>query len=213
MTNSFPQIRAAAIDGRAVNVYYRQRQIERLHDAITKVSTEILKAIETDYHYAPAEAAIEMHLAMQALKLDYASLQPKQAHHDEYLIASGKNAGSNRRPVGVVYIEPCSKHTLFYSVVVPLSSAMATGNCVIVLVSSTAGRAQQRDTNKVPAREQPAHTLKPLEGSLEFLVGQRHLCNRLSANKRRIAAPVSLDRKTNRQRTGTRTQPALLAGQ
>ncbi|RMZ21635.1 hypothetical protein D0859_14355 [Hortaea werneckii] len=99
MANSFPQIRAAAIDGRAVNVYYRQRQIERLHDAITKASTEILKAIEGDYDHTPAEAATEMHLAMQALTSDYASLQPKQAHHDEYLIASGKNAGSNRRPL------------------------------------------------------------------------------------------------------------------
>ncbi|KAI7278408.1 ALDH-like protein [Hortaea werneckii] len=136
MANSFPQIRAAAIDGRAVNVYYRQRQIERLHDAITKASTEILKAIETDYGHTPAEAAIEMHLAMQALKSDYASLQSRQAHHDEYLIASGKNAGSNRRPIGVVYIEPCSRHTLFYSVIVPLSSAMATGNCVIVLLEN-----------------------------------------------------------------------------
>ncbi|RMY59827.1 hypothetical protein D0863_11814 [Hortaea werneckii] len=136
MANSFPQIRAAAIDGRAVNVYYHQRQIERLHDAITKASAEILKAIETDYDHTPAEAATEMHLAMQALKSDYASLQPKQAHHDEYLIASGKDAGSNRRPVGVVYIEPCSKHTLFYSVIIPLSSAMATGNCVIVLLEN-----------------------------------------------------------------------------
>ncbi|KAI7264141.1 ALDH-like protein [Hortaea werneckii] len=136
MANSFPQIRAAAIDGRAVNVYYRQRQIERLHDAITKASTDILKAIETDYDHSPAEAAIEMHLAMQALKSDYASLQPKQAHHDEYLIASRKNAGSNRRPAGVVYIEPCSRHTLFYSVIVPLSSAIATGNCVIVLLEN-----------------------------------------------------------------------------
>lgn len=153
MANSFPQIRAAAIDGRAVNVYYRQRQLERLHDAITKASTEILKAIETDYDHTPAEAAIEMHLAMQALKSDYASLQPKQAHHDEYLIASGKNAGSNRRPVGVVYIEPCSRHTLFYSVVVPLSSAMAAGNCVIVLVSETTCRAQQKKTDKLPARK------------------------------------------------------------
>ncbi|KAI7511254.1 ALDH-like protein [Hortaea werneckii] len=136
MANSFPQIRAAAIDGRAVNVHYRQRQLERLHDAITKASAEILKAIETDYDHTSAEAAIEMHLAMQALKSDYASLQPKQAHHDEYLIASGKNAGSNRRPVGVVYIEPCSRHTLFYSVVIPLSSAMAAGNCVIVLLEN-----------------------------------------------------------------------------
>ncbi|GAB1737206.1 hypothetical protein NU219Hw_g1138t1 [Hortaea werneckii] len=136
MANTFPQIRASAIDGRAVNVYYRQRQIERLHDAIKNASPEILKAIETDYDHTPAEAAIEMYLAMQALKSDYASLQPKQAHQDEYLIASGKNAGSNRRPVGVVYIEPCSSHTLFYSVIVPLSSAMAAGNCVAVLLEN-----------------------------------------------------------------------------
>ncbi|KAI7158523.1 ALDH-like protein [Hortaea werneckii] len=136
MANSFPQIRASAIDGRALNVYYRQRQLERLHDAIAKASPDILKAIETDYDHTPGEAAIEMYLAMQALKSDYALLQPKQAHHDEYLIASGKNASSNRRPVGVVYVEPCSRHTLLYSVIVPLSSAMATGNCVIVLLEN-----------------------------------------------------------------------------
>ncbi|KAI7317158.1 ALDH-like protein [Hortaea werneckii] len=136
MANTFPQIRASAIDGRALNVYYRQRQLERLHDAIAKASPEILKAIEADYDHTPAEAAIEIYLAIQMLKSDYASLQPKQAHHDEYLIASGKNAESNRRPVGVVYIEPCSRHTLFYSAIVPLSSAMAAGNCVIVLLEN-----------------------------------------------------------------------------
>lgn len=148
MANSFPQIRASAVDGRAVNVLYRQRQVERLHDAITKASTEILKAIEIDYDQSPAEAATEMYLAMQALKSDYASLQPKQAHHDEYLIASGKNASSNRKPVGVVYIEPCSTHTLFYSVIVPLSSAMAAGNCVIVLVSDIAYITQRKRTDE-----------------------------------------------------------------
>lgn len=148
MANTFPQIRASAIDGRALNVYYRQRQLERLHDAIAKAFPEILKAVEAEYDHTPAEAAIEMYLAMQALKSDYVSLQPKQAHHDEYLIASGKNAGSNRKPVGVVYIEPCSRHTLFYSVIVPLSSAMAAGNCVIVLVSENVCMEQLKEADK-----------------------------------------------------------------
>lgn len=41
----------------------------------------------------------------------------------------------NSVPAGIVYIEPTS-HTMFYSVVVPVASALAAGNCVILLVST-----------------------------------------------------------------------------
>lgn len=132
--DTFPHIRAAAIDQRTENIFYRQTQLERLTQSLISTTNDISSAIAADYGNSQAEVAIEINLAISAVRRDYASLQPKQAHEDEYLIAAGKDAPSTRKPAGIVYIEPCT-HTLFYSVIVPLSAAIAAGNCVIVLVS------------------------------------------------------------------------------
>lgn len=133
MADSFPHITAAAVDERAHNVFYRQTQLERLHNALVEKAGNIQEAIATDYGHSQAEIAIELHLTLAAIERDYHSLQPMKAHEQEYLISSGQDAPSNRKPAGIVYIEPCV-HTMLYSVVVPLSAAIAAGNCVIVLV-------------------------------------------------------------------------------
>jgi len=133
MTELFPRLRAAAIDGRAHNVFYRQVQLERLSQALTNNASKLRDAIATDYGHSPAEVAVELNLAISAIRRDYATLEPKAAHQEEYLIASGEDAPNSRRPAGIVYIEPCT-HTLLYSVVTPLSAAIAAGNCVVVLV-------------------------------------------------------------------------------
>jgi len=134
MTTPFPALRAAAIDGRTHNIYYRQHQLEALHQGLLDHTSEIKDALAADYDHTPAEIAIEIHLALSALKTSYETLQPTKALAEEYLIASGKDAPANRVPAGIAYIEPCT-HTLLYSVVAPLSAAIAAGNCVIVLVS------------------------------------------------------------------------------
>lgn len=134
MADSFAELRAAAIDARTHNIYYRQHQLEVLHQGLLNHASEIKEALAADYDHTPAEIAIEIHLALKALKTSYETLQPSKALAEEYLIASGKDAPSNRVPVGIAYIEPCT-HTLLYSVVAPLCAAIAAGNCVIVLVS------------------------------------------------------------------------------
>ena len=136
MSSPFAPLQAAAIDGRTHSIYYRQHQLEALHQALLDHSSEIKQAIAADTEHTSSEIAIEIHLTLQALKTSYETLQPDQNLADEYLIASGKNAPENRVPVGIAYIEPCT-HTLLYSVVAPLSAAIAAGNCVIVLVSPT----------------------------------------------------------------------------
>jgi len=133
MTELFPRLRAAAIDGRAHNVFYRQVQLERLCQALISNASKLRDAIATDYGHSPAEITVELNLANSAIRRDYATLEPKAAHQEEYLIASGEDAPNSRRPAGIVYIEPCT-HTLLYSVVAPLSAAIAAGNCVVVLV-------------------------------------------------------------------------------
>lgn len=135
MASSFPRIQAAAIDERLHNVFHRQVQLERLCKALTDNVTKIREAIATEYGYTDAEIAVEINLAVSAVKRDYATLRPKEAHAEEYLIAAGKDAPHARKPAGIVYIEPCT-HTLLYSVIAPISTAMAAGNCIVVLVSS-----------------------------------------------------------------------------
>lgn len=134
MAESFSELRAAAIDGRAHNVYYRQHQLEALHQALLDHASEIRQAMTADYDYSSSESAVEFHLTMNALKRNYESIQPTKALADEYALANGNDAPTNRVPAGIVYIQPCS-HALFCSVIAPLSAAMAAGNCVIVFVS------------------------------------------------------------------------------
>ncbi|KAF7193252.1 Aldehyde dehydrogenase, dimeric NADP-preferring [Pseudocercospora fuligena] len=135
MAPIFPRIQAATIDGRYHNIYHRQVELERLCKALTDNVNEIKQAISADYQYSESEIAVEYHLTLSAVKQYYASLSPKKAHDEEYLVASGKDAANHRCPAGIVYIEPI-QHTLFYSTIVPLSAALAAGNCVIVLLEN-----------------------------------------------------------------------------
>lgn len=134
MAESFPELRAAAIDGRAHNIYYRQHQLEMLHQALLDHASELREAIAAEYDYTPAEVAVELHLALGTLKRNYDSLQPTKAYEDEYALANSKDASARRVPAGIVYVQTCS-HALLFSVIAPLSAAIAAGNCVIVLVS------------------------------------------------------------------------------
>lgn len=147
---AFGQLQAASIDGRLHNVFHRQTELEKLCKALIDQAAEIQDAISQDYGHRQAEAKVEFALAIAALKRNYATLQPDRAHQEEYLVASGKDAPSKRAPYGIVYIEPCN-HSLFYSIVVPLSAALAAGNCVILLVSLLNRReaAEEIDINVV----------------------------------------------------------------
>ena len=134
MAPAFPRIQAAAIDGRFDNIYHRQVQLEKLCKALIDNVNEIKQAIAADSGHTSAEIATEYHGALSAIKRDYATLRPGEAHEQEYLVANGKDACNRRTAAGVVYIEPTT-HTLFYSTIAPLSAALAAGNAVIVLVS------------------------------------------------------------------------------
>ena len=133
MGYSFDRLQAAAIDGRAHNVFYRQQQIESLCGTLLENTDKIHEAITSDTGNTFSEVTVEFNLALAAVRADYASLQPTKAREEEYAIANGKNAAQAKVPVGVVYIEPAT-HTLFYSTIVPLSAAIAAGNCVILQV-------------------------------------------------------------------------------
>ncbi|EKG11852.1 hypothetical protein MPH_11348 [Macrophomina phaseolina MS6] len=130
-------VRNTALDGRLQNIFWRQDQLRSLHGKLVAQEPAVLEAITKDSHNTLAEAKIEYYLALAAVKQHYSSLNPEQELEREYRVAHGKDAADRREPIGIAYIEPATAHTLFYSVIVPLASAIAAGNCVVVQLSNT----------------------------------------------------------------------------
>ena len=124
---------AASVDERAHNIFHRQTQLERLHNVYQHNAVEIKDAILADSSVTPTEADIEFFASVKCIKDAYASLSPATELEDEYRIANGQDSPHNRIPVGIVTIKAIN-HTLFYSVLGPLSSAIAEGNCVILVL-------------------------------------------------------------------------------
>lgn len=134
MSYDYQRLRAAAVDERTHNIFHRQTQLERLGTALVARVDDLSQALAADTEHSRAEIAVELHASIAAVRSDYASLDPTQAHEEEYSIASAKDAPKTRRPYGIVYIES-SSHTPLFSSIVPLSAAIAAGNCVLLSVS------------------------------------------------------------------------------
>lgn len=131
----FAALRAAAIDGRTRNVIYRQTQLSRLHEKLVQEQESIKTAIVSDSGINRAEAEVEYTLAITELRARYSELDPKKELEDEYAVAKSKDAPELRVGVGIVLLKAHTEHTMFFSVIAPLSGAIAAGNCVIVQVS------------------------------------------------------------------------------
>lgn len=133
------RLRAAAIDGRSQNVYFRQEQLERLCKGLLDEESALRQAMIEDCYYSASEAITVLHASVQAIKIVYAGLHPDQSLKQEYRTAHGKDVADGKVPFGMVYIEP-EAHTLLYSICAPLSAALAAGNCVAVVVSPSHSR-------------------------------------------------------------------------
>lgn len=129
----FPRVRAAAFDGRLANTFFRQQQLQNLHEALLTSADGLQAAIQKDSVSTASDATIEYCLAVEAVKKRYNELDPSHDLDEEYRIAKGKDAGDRREGVGIAYIVPGS-HSPLYSVIVPLAAAIAAGNCVILEV-------------------------------------------------------------------------------
>jgi acyl-CoA reductase-like NAD-dependent aldehyde dehydrogenase len=134
MAQSLQAVREAAIDGRMHNVIYRQLQLESLQKTLFEHSDAIEQAISNDSGHSANETAIEYLLAMNTVNAYYQSLDFKSTLNEEYRILKGEDREGRQEPVGIVYIVP-TNYTLFYSVVVAVSAAIAAGNCVVIEVT------------------------------------------------------------------------------
>jgi len=126
-------LRAASLDGRCQNVFYKQTQLQRLHDRLLAHASELHEAIVRDTGFSATEAKVEVGLAINTVKERYQELDPKEEFKREYAVTNKENASELRIGVGIVLIKPASFCQL-YSVVAPLSAAVAAGNCVLLQV-------------------------------------------------------------------------------
>jgi len=129
------QIKAAAIDGRLENVFWRKKELQKLYKALVKQSSSIQTAIAQDKAGIMVEAKIEFCRALHVLKQRYLELEQEKMRQEEYSIANNQDAPAARRAFGIAYIVPTS-HTIFYSAITAVAAALAAGNCCILEVSS-----------------------------------------------------------------------------
>ena len=85
-------------------------------------------------HRTTHEAEIEYLLALSCAKRHYPNLNFESALAEEDAMAHGKDNLHSRVPAGLMRIRPGS-HNAFYSILAPVSAAIAARNCVAVHIS------------------------------------------------------------------------------
>jgi len=133
MSRALQAVREAAVDGRLQNVITRQTQLESLQKILLENVASIEAAIEKDSGHSEAEAAVELVLILRGLLDYYATLDEKLALHREYAIARGEDGLERQDGIGIVYLVP-TNYTLFYSIVITICAAIASGNCIVIEV-------------------------------------------------------------------------------
>lgn len=132
----FPRLQETVTDGRLANVFFRREQLFQLQDALRRNEDDILDGILKDSGNTPAEALAELYMTASTLKSLHDQLKPNEELELEYRVANGQDAPATRVGVGIVVIVP-QRHTFVYSALAPLCSAIAAGNCAVVVVSRT----------------------------------------------------------------------------
>ncbi|KFZ04648.1 hypothetical protein V501_09104 [Pseudogymnoascus sp. VKM F-4519 (FW-2642)] len=134
------QLRAAAIDGRTENVRHRQNEIQKLHLCLRENAATILSSITKDSDSGSSNTSLESEaefwLTMNAVEQQYDGLDFEASIKQEYLIVTGANNQGRRIGKGVVVIRPTT-HTRFYSIIVPLVTAIAAGSCTALELADT----------------------------------------------------------------------------
>lgn len=137
LQSGLEELRAAAIDGRTQNVRYRQNELQKLHAMLRDNAEGILFAISMDANgpipAATPEVTAEYYLAMNGITKLNQSLQFEESIKNEYSIASGIDAPSRSIGKGLVILRPTT-HTRFYSIICPIATAIAAGNCTCLEV-------------------------------------------------------------------------------
>ncbi|KIW88815.1 uncharacterized protein Z519_10299 [Cladophialophora bantiana CBS 173.52] len=129
--NTLATVKAAAVDGRLSNPWWRQSQLQSLHHGLVQASDVLINAILQDSNFiTPPEAHVELHLAIKTVEHHYTALKPESEVEDEYRILQ-RDTPDRREAFGIAVIVPTS-HTYLFSVVSAVSAALAAGNCIVL---------------------------------------------------------------------------------
>ncbi|ETS85193.1 hypothetical protein PFICI_03218 [Pestalotiopsis fici W106-1] len=131
------RIDAAAIDGRAHNIRHRQHQLHQLSGALQRNADKICEAIGLDSGFDDDEVAFEFSQSINTIRTLYEQLNLQSALDEEYA-ANNKDNLSARMPFGIVVIRP-GQHCRLFSIISPVATAIAAGNCVIVEIPNSLG--------------------------------------------------------------------------
>ncbi|CAN8095659.1 unnamed protein product [Discula destructiva] len=130
------RLQISVVDGRTENGRYRQNQLHALHQVLREEASQICAALQADSSSSAAEVEVEFYLGMEAVRHFYQTLDFEKDLDTEYSVAHGKDNTERRVGVGLVVLKPTS-HTRFYSIITPLSAAVAAGNCVLLELPDT----------------------------------------------------------------------------
>jgi acyl-CoA reductase-like NAD-dependent aldehyde dehydrogenase len=130
---AFSKLQESVTDGRLANVFFRREQLYRLHKTLLQNKDTIVDGIVEDSGNTEAEAFAELYATLSAIKSYHDQLEPQGELDTEYRIAKGQDAPEAREGAGIALIKP-QAHTFVYSVLTPVSAAIAAGNCVAVVV-------------------------------------------------------------------------------
>ncbi len=142
MSNSVHRVLDAAIEGQARSPRHIQKQLSKLHAALTKEGPEIRKAIKSDSKHSTAEVEIQYALALEAVAACFKNSNFEQALHAEFSLSRGENAPSNSIPYSVAYVIP-STYNVLYSCVTAVAAAILAGSCVILEVTSNCSACEE----------------------------------------------------------------------
>ncbi|EXJ86107.1 hypothetical protein A1O1_06476 [Capronia coronata CBS 617.96] len=140
MANSVERVLAAAVQGQARSPRFIQKQLSKLHAALTKDGLAIRTTIKSETKHSTAEVEVQYALTLEAVAALFAQIDDlEQALREEYHLARLENSPSHKVPYSIVYIVP-SRYNLFYSCVTAVAAAIAAGNCVILELAQTTSR-------------------------------------------------------------------------
>lgn len=131
---AFSKIQASQLDGLAQSFRYKQAALQHLYNALIVAATKIKTSIQADWLLSSSEVDFEFSQSLSELRSLYESLELQKELNSIHQVEKGVQNAERTRPLSVVYIKP-SKWSLFYSVISPLSSAIAAGCCTVVEAS------------------------------------------------------------------------------
>ncbi|KAK1971292.1 hypothetical protein LY78DRAFT_651961 [Colletotrichum sublineola] len=129
MDTAIEKLLDTVVDGRAEGIRFRQDNLLSLHNELRKESSALTAAQERDTGASKAEIEAEHFMALEAVRHFYGSLDFGKELATEYLVAHGKDNANRRIGAGLVIIRP-TIHTRLFSILSPLSAALAAGSVV-----------------------------------------------------------------------------------